>query len=176
MKQKTKKLSLTTQVTIGIILLVVVANLILGIFMTIRTRDVMKAQISERMLDISNTAADMLNGNLLKKLKAGDEISYEYTTTKRTLLQFQKNINLEYIYCLKDRGDGNFVFILDPAPDNPGEYGESVPTTDALYSASQGIPAVDDKPYTDEWGTFYSPCSSSPAPAQAVPKPLTHVW
>ena len=153
---KKKNMSLTTQMTIAIVLLILLANLILGFFMISQSIITMKAQISERMLDISNTAAATLNGNMLERLQAKDKYTFEYQTIIKKLTVFQDNINLEYIYCIKDMGNKNFVFSIDPSPTNPGEFGSPVAYTDALYAASLGTPSVDDKPYTDEWGTFYS--------------------
>ena len=55
-----------------------------------------------------------------------------------------------------DDGNGNFSFSVDPAPDDPGEFGAPVVYTEALYKASLGIPSVDEVAYTDAWGRFYS--------------------
>ena len=75
---KKKNMSLTTQMTIAIVLLILLANLILGFFMISQTIITMKAQISERMLDISNTAAATLNGDMLERLQAKDKYTFEY--------------------------------------------------------------------------------------------------
>ena len=45
---------------------------------------------------------------------------------------------------------------MDPSLNEPAEFGEEIVVTDALIKASKGISAVDEKPYTDRWGTFYS--------------------
>ena len=71
-------------------------------------------------------------------------------------MNYVDNIELEYIYCVKDRGDGTFIFTIDPTVDDPGVYGEEIVSTEALLQASKGIAAVDDVPYVDKWGRFYS--------------------
>ena len=38
----------------------------------------------------------------------------------------------------------------------PASYGDSVEYTDALATAGRGTAAVDEVPYTDQWGEFYS--------------------
>ena len=82
-----------------------------------------------------------------------------------TLTYFQDNIGLKYIYCIQDTGNKTFAFSVDPTAEDPGEFGSPIVYTDALYRASQGTPAVDDEPYEDAWGTFYSAyspvCTSS---------------
>ena len=53
-------------------------------------------------------------------------------------------------------GDGSFTFGIDPDPVSPGEFGSPVVYTDALHKASLGTPSVDETPYEDTWGRFYS--------------------
>ena len=53
-------------------------------------------------------------------------------------------------------GNKTFTFTIDPDEDDPGEFGEPIVYTDALYSASQGVAAIDDVAYEDKWGRFYS--------------------
>ena len=45
---------------------------------------------------------------------------------------------------------------MDTDPVAPGHYGDEVEFTDALAKAGKGTAAVDEKPYTDQWGEFYS--------------------
>ena len=156
MRKKRKDISLSAQVTIAIIALIIIANVILGFFMINQLRNTMKAHISEHMLDLSNTAAATLDGDALGKLTADDEDTPEYKKIIKELTVFQDNINLDYIYCIKDLGNKNFVFSVDPTPVDPGEFGSPITYTDALYAASLGTPSVDKEPYTDKWGTFYS--------------------
>ncbi|MBR3316575.1 MAG: diguanylate cyclase, partial [Atopobiaceae bacterium] len=109
-----------------------------------------------RMLDISNTAAAMIDGDALKSVSPADEGTDKYESIMRTLRYFQDNIDLKYIYCIRDMGDGKFTFGLDPTVEDPGEFGSPIVYTDALYEASQGHPAADNVHYEDAWGAFYS--------------------
>lgn len=115
-----------------------------------------RTQIDSRMLDVANTAAAMLDGDVLKTLQAEDVDTPAYQDVYRTLSRFKENIELEYIYCVRDLGGGNFVFMIDPDPEAPGEFGARILYTDALYQASLGTPGVDQVAYEDEWGRFYS--------------------
>lgn len=139
-----------------ILLFLVAVNVTLGFFLTRQSNKALVSQIQGRMLDLANTAADMLDGDELKQLKAEDKDTEEYRKAIRTLSCFRDNIELEYIYCIKDMGDKQFVFTIDVDEDNPGEFGSPVVYTDALYTASLGTPDVDDVPYEDAWGKFYS--------------------
>ena len=141
-------------IIIGFFLLVV--NVTLGIILTRQSSNAIRTMIRNRMLDISNTAAAMLDGDTLEVLEAGDEDTPEYQEVLRILTYYQDNIDLKYIYCIRDMGNKRFVFTVDPTIDDPGEFGEPVVYTDALYRASLGEPSVDSEPYEDDWGRFYS--------------------
>ena len=138
---------------------IVVANITLGAVLYVNSRAVMKTLVDGRMLDISNTAASMLDGDDLEKLQSGDVDSPEYRRIFHTLGHFRDSIELNYIYCIRDTGvsgPGRFVFTVDPTVADPAPFGAPVVFTKALEAASQGTPAVDDVPYKDDWGQFYS--------------------
>ncbi len=139
-----------------LILILVAMNVGLDIILTVQSGNSMKSLISSRMLDITNTAADMIDGDALKRVTPADAGTPEYDEIMKTLTYFQDNIELEYIYCIQDAGNKNFVLGLDPTVEDPGEFGSPITYTDALYEASKGIPSVDTSSYEDAWGTFYS--------------------
>ena len=151
-----KGLGMTTRFILLIAILMLAVNFTLGVMMMNQSKNVMKTMISQRMLDISNSAAAMLDGDALAKLTADDKDSEAYKSVSDTLTVFQDNIDLEYIYCIKPVGEKEFVFGIDPTPVDPGEFGSPIVYTEALYTASKGHSAVDEEPYTDAWGTFYS--------------------
>lgn len=139
---------------ISVFLLIV--NISLGFVLTRQSSAAMRSLIESRMLDVSNTAADLLDGDSLETLQAEDRDTPQYQNVLKMLTCFEENIELEYIYCVRDMGDGSFAFMIDPDPEAPGEFGEHIPYTDALYHASLGTPSVDKEPYQDSWGRFYS--------------------
>ncbi|MBQ6255535.1 MAG: hypothetical protein IJJ60_03000, partial [Clostridia bacterium] len=149
-------MSLRVRAVLLVAVLLLTTNLGLGALLAIQAHDAMKTLIDGRMLDIVNTAAAMLDGDILEKLEAADQDTPEYQAMMGTLSCFQKNINLAYIYCIRDMGNRQFVFILDPDEEDPAEFGSSIQYTDALYTASKGSPAVDDQPSVDRWGCVYS--------------------
>ena len=151
-----KRLKLRTRLILLVSIVILVSNLALGTVLILQSRSATKTQINERMLDIVNTAADMLDGDVLDRLTAEDEGTAEYQQVMDTLVKFRDNINLDYIYYVKDKGDGTFTFGIDTDPVAPADFGSPVVYTDALYTASQGTPAVDKEPYEDAWGRFYS--------------------
>ncbi|MBR6221833.1 MAG: response regulator [Lachnospiraceae bacterium] len=144
------------RLVIIISILLLSANLLLGKRLVNDSRKALKTLIHNRMLDISNTSADMLNGDDLKDLKAEDKGTPKYQAINDTLAIFQDNIDLKYIYCVRAKSEKEFVFTVDPTIEDPGEFGSPVVYTDALYSASKGESSVDEEPYEDSWGSFYS--------------------
>lgn len=134
----------------------ILVNVTLGVFLISLSQRALTAQIEGRMLDIANTAADMLDGDDLKKLKKEDYDTKEYQDIIKTLQGFQSNIQLQYIYCIQRVGEKEFAFSVDATKDDPGEFGDPIVYTDALYEASLGTASVDKVPYEDAWGRFYS--------------------
>ena len=153
---KRKKISLRLKAILLVSLIILITNLGLGTALMHQSRKATKTQINERMLDVVNTAASMLNGDVLQQLTAEDRETPEYLAVYNTLARFRDNINLDYIYYVRDMGDGTFTFGIDTDPIAPGEFGSPVVYTDALYRASRGVPSVDEEPYEDQWGRFYS--------------------
>ena len=140
-----KKLNRAAKYTLFICIGLIIFNVVFGYVLSAVAVKAMRTQINERMLDVSNTAAAMLNGDELARISADDYGSPEYENVMKTLTYFQDNIELEYIYCIIQVSEKEFVFGLDP-----------IVYTDALYNASLGIAGVDENPYEDDWGSFYS--------------------
>ena len=134
----------------------ILLNITLGVVLIRLSSDALITQIEERMLDVANTAADMLDGDELEKLTKDDADTPEYQRVVDTLSNFWSNIQLKYIYCIQQVGEREFAFSIDPTQPDPGEFGEPVVYTDALYEASKGTASVDKVPYEDAWGRFYS--------------------
>ena len=151
-----KKFNRTSVYIATAALVLFTVNITLGFFLTKESSLAMKALIQNRMLDISNTAAAMLDGDVLATVQAEDRETAEYQDILKTLTYYQDNIDLKYIYCIRDMGNGEFVFTIDPTLEDPGEFGEPIVYTDALYEASTGKASVDNTPYEDKWGRFYS--------------------
>ncbi len=133
-------------VSISILCFVSVLNVRAGINKAIR----------QRMLDIANCASGSVNGDVLEKLTAEDSDTPEYRSIYDQLAIFRDNVELEYVYGIKDEGNGHFTFTVDPAIDAPAPFGGDVEYTEALAASAKGMAAVDETPYTDAWGTFYS--------------------
>ncbi len=153
---KRRSISLTTKIILGVSVFLLLADVFLGVSMTMQSRGAIKTLINSRMIDMSNTAASMLDGDVVGSFTAEDEGSEAYEAEMDKLRAFQNNMELKFIYCVKQAGEREFVFSIDPDVESHGEFGSPVVYTDALYKASQGEASVDLNPYEDAWGKFYS--------------------
>lgn len=151
-----KRLSPAARSLILICAFLLAMNFLLGFVLIRNSQQAIREQVESRMLDVSNTAAAMLDGDILRTLQAEDANTPEYKAIHNTLFRFEQNIELAYIYCVRALDDGSFVFTIDPDPESPGAFGDHIPYTEALYNASLGTPGVDKEAYVDQWGRFYS--------------------
>lgn len=143
-----------------IIMLVEVIILITSsLFCTVsiyRARVGIRKAIQQRMLDISNCAAGSVNGDVLATLDESTIGTPEYDDLYSRLAVFRDNVELEYVYAIKQVGEKDFIFTMDLDQVRPAAYGDSVKYTEALASAGRGVASVDEVPYSDSWGVFYS--------------------
>ena len=148
--------SLSTKIIIMTECILLVSSILFCSVSIYRSRVGIRRAIQQRMLDIANCAAGSVNGEVMKSLTEDQVGSIAYNKVYDTLAVFRDNVELEYVYCIKEASPGNFIFTMDLDQVSPASYGDSVEYTDALNNAGKGIPSVDEVPYTDQWGTFYS--------------------
>ncbi len=151
-------MKLTTKYLLMICSVVFAVNLVMGFVIAQQSKETLATQINARMLNVANTAAASIDGDMLKAVTADDKAagSESYKEIMDTLTLYLENSDVTYIYTIQDMGNDKFAFIIDSDPVNPGEFGEEVVTTEALIDAAKGTPGVDQEPFTDSWGRFYS--------------------
>ncbi|MER1994321.1 MAG: hypothetical protein ABS897_09820, partial [Eubacteriales bacterium] len=148
--------SLSTKIILVVEAILLFSSAIFCVVSISRAQIAIRASIRQRMVDIANCAAGSVNGDILETLTADSIGSPEYETAYDSIAVFRDNVELEYIYCIKDEGDGRFTFTVDTDPEDPASWGDEVEYTEALNRASKGTTEVDEVPYTDRWGSFYS--------------------
>ncbi len=153
---KVRRISLTLQILLINVVILVVATAVLGTISVKQSASAMDHLIKQRMMDIANTAAAEIDGDVLDALEDGDQETEEYASVLADLAAYRDNTDLEYIYCMEKTGANSFIFTVDADPEEPADWGDEVEVTDALVVAGNGTGAVDDKPYADEWGNHYS--------------------
>lgn len=154
---KKKSLSLTRQIAIIVSVLMLVINTVLGIVLMTQSKQSMMSLIQSRMLDISNTAAAMIDGDAFERIEEGSENTAGYQTIYTLLRYFQDNMECDFIYGVREDEESptGFSFVIDPS-DDPAEFGKEIVYTDALMNAGKGVAGVDKEATEDDWGRFYS--------------------
>ena len=88
---KHKRVSIVTQILVAVSVLLLAASAALGFVLTHQSKSAMSTLIQDRMLDISNTAAAMLDGDALETLSAEDAGTEPYEAAMDALRVFQEN-------------------------------------------------------------------------------------
>ena len=151
-----KSISLTTQTLITIMLFLLIAEAVIGGSLLIQSKRTMRTAIEDRMLDLANSAAVMVDPDALRRYQADPSDAESYSRVMQELAAFRDHSQIEYIYTVRHVSGDRYEFIIDSDPNAPGELGEEVKYTEALALAGSGQSAVDEKPYRDEWGRHYS--------------------
>jgi len=151
-----QKNNLSTKIILMVEAILLLSSILFCTVSIIRARNGIREAIQQRMLDIANCASGSVNGDILGSLTAEDVGSEEYNKQYNTLAIFRDNVELEYVYSIKEYENGKFIFTMDTDPDTPASFGDPVKYTEALAKAGKGTAAVDEVPYSDKWGEFYS--------------------
>lgn len=147
---------LSTKIILLVEIVLILSGSVFCVVSIINSRIGIKKSIQQRMLDIANCASGSVNGDILESLTAEDADTPEYRQVYDTLAVFRDNAETKYVYGVRNEGNGRFTFTVDTDPVAPGEFGEEVKYTEALAAAGRGTASLDETPYTDAWGTFYS--------------------
>lgn len=153
---KKQSFNIRTQALIIISVLLLVANIALGLLLMNQSRTAMKTLLNERLLDISNAAAYMIDGDVYENLTAGDKGTEAYQKIYYTLAYFTNYTTVEYVYGIRKSTKGRYIFTIDPAPENAAIFGEIVRENDAVRKLNEGRAVVTEEPYEDSYGRFYT--------------------
>ena len=153
---KSKRIGLTTKTVVIFTLILLAVNFAVGALLVSQSRYFMRQIINDRMLSIVKTAASMLDGNELAALTEADDGGEKQLEIIDTLQFFSENMDFEFIYIVRPKSDGTFVFIADADTEEPAAFGEEVVRSEALIAAGNGKLAVDSMAVGDRWGKFYT--------------------
>ena len=143
---------------------------VVGVVLTIRSVSQLKTVFWNHMESVATMAASLIDGNELeliteadaptldengRRIADGSERSCKLENILITVRAAQKDMHIPYIYITRNV-NGHQVFVVDPDVESPGAYGQEVVYTPAQPIAWSGTATVDDEPYTDEWGTYYT--------------------
>ena len=110
-KLKTNRLS--TKIIVMVVVVLILSNSVFCVVSIINSRVGIRKAIQQRMLDIANCASGSINGDVLASLTAEDAGTPKYQNIYDTLAIFRDNVELEYVYAIRDEGDGRFTFTVE---------------------------------------------------------------
>ncbi len=140
---------------IVLVTVLVAANAFLGYSLAKEAQRAMTEQIQSRMLDLARSSAALLDGDRIETITAADMSIPAYKQAYKTLEAFQDNMDVTYIYLIRNNGGESYQYIVDPA-DDPAEYGEAPVYTKAMSDAAKGAPSIELDAVEDRWGRFYT--------------------
>ncbi|MBR4627878.1 MAG: diguanylate cyclase [Ruminococcus sp.] len=156
MNSKDTKVKSSVRNFVMALALLLITHILMGVTLVTMSKKTLRDQIEQRMLDVANTAAAQIDGDVAERLTADDKDTEDYQKILTILRSFQDNIDLDYIYGINPEEDGTFTFAIDPDREDPAEFGERIEATEALKKAAKGTPSVDKVSHSDDWGRFYS--------------------
>ena len=163
MKSK-KRISYSARIAIIVSAFLLVVDAVLGGFLIYHSVTRMKTIIQNKILEISMSAANMLNEEEVYSLTIEDKENQSpaYMRAYNVLAAFKTSseegdANVAFIYALVKNEEGDIVFSVDPSNDPAGFLTEKAMLTDGLQRTfSEGTAAFDAESYVDRWGDLYS--------------------
>ena len=152
-------------------IVMVAAISVVGVLLTARALADQKKAVWDNMESVATTAATLVDGEELKQITKADMPTLDEKTGARIadgserftkieqilnkVKRSQKDMYIPYIYITRLE-NGRQVFVVDPDIDKPAQYGDEVVFTPSQPIAWAGNATVDEEPYTDEWGTYFT--------------------
>ena len=165
---KVRKLSITAKILASSLVLLILGEVIVGVAVYNRSKNLLIEQIKENVANVDRCIAATVDGDSLSKEGVLEIGSDEYNTVLDELIIYRDNAEVEYVYTIGLNESGNLMFIVDSDPEEPGLPGEDFEADEEelpnIMAAFEGTTYVNEKPYTDEWGTHlsaYSPVYDS---------------
>lgn len=158
-----KRLSLTKKVVGLTFIILLLTNIISGVFISIQSRNVTRLQLNDQIINSLHGISANIDGDKLEELLNGgtDDNSY-YNELNAYLNKAVKNCSFKFLYTIGQFKDGKFYYLVDSlkkGDEDFSEFGslletdENEPVTyDGEKRALQEGYSVTDIGYYEEWG------------------------
>lgn len=153
--KKNFKISIRAKILAGMIVCVLIATNLIGWFFIAQAKNKMLEQCKKNAISSAKIAAQRLDGDVLEKIKVGDEGTKNHKTILTQLQDFLAGDDIKYIYTMRMNGD-KLEFIVDADTEEGAAIGEEYEIYDEIAEAFEGNVTVDSEMTSDEWGDFYS--------------------
>ncbi len=154
---KVRKFKVSLKIMISVIVLLILSDVVVGVLLYDRAKNLMETQIKENAMNIDRCVAASVDGSLFKQIQAGDENSDAFRQIHDVLTIYLENSGVEYCYTIRKNDAGTAVFVVDSDPEEPGLIDDEFEgSEEEIAQAYAGETTVSKEPYTDEWGTHIS--------------------
>ncbi len=155
-KNKAKAtMSIRAKILAGMIVCVLIVTNLVGWVFIIQAKGTLLEQCKKTAKSSAKIAAQRLDGDMLEKIKPGDEGSDSHKEILQQLQDFLCGEDIKYIYTMRMEND-KLTFIVDADTEDGAAIGEEYEIYDEMAEAFEGKVTVDREMTSDEWGDFYS--------------------
>ena len=175
---KVRKISVTNLLILGVVVLFLVSDAIIGFVTYKKCESMLIDQIKQRSESIACCTAEFLDGSVHTAVQPGEENTEQYIRESIILTDVVNSTGVEYVYTVRQAADGSLEYAIDGQIEDYAPIGDKFEDEDARM-ALQGQVSSSAKPYTDEWGTHissYAPIKSDGKVVAAVAVDVSMEW
>lgn len=132
----------------------IITSVLVGVIAYFSSYNLEMSRFKQDLSSIAQGGTLIIDINEHQSIKPGGENTGIYQQQRKMMQRYRKQAGIAYMYTLVKGSDNHTKFVVDSDEKTPASIGEEYHLTSAMESAFEGHPSVEDKSYTDEWGTF----------------------
>lgn len=175
---KVRKFSIANKLIIGVILLFLISDIVLGLVIYNKSEKMLFEQIENNTMSVADSIANGIDGHVVESLKPGDEETEAYLNLSHKLTTYIERTGVEYVYLIRPSANGGIEYTADAEFEDASMIGD-VFDDDEVLPAFSGESVASSEPYTDEWGrhvSAYSPIYADDKIVAAVGVDVSMEW
>ena len=175
---KVRRISISTKLIVGVTLLFLVADAILGLLIYSKSKKMLGDQIRARAESVASAVAESVDGAMIAGFQPGDEETEEYQKLSALFSSYMERADVEYVYAIRLSGSGSLEYAADSQIEDAAGIGDEFDDPEAA-PALKGQVVSSEEPYTDDWGTHvsaYSPIYVDGKIVAAIGTDVNYEW
>ena len=152
---KVRKISITSKLIIGVIILFIVSDILLGFMAYRKSYGMLLDQIKNSVEKISTCVAVNIDSGIVTTVQPGEEETEDYLKVSNYLTDYLNSAEVEYVYTIRPAASGGMEYAIDSQIEDYSAIGDVFEDEEAA-PALQGVVVSNEEPYTDDWGTHIS--------------------
>ena len=175
---KVRKFSIANKLIIGVIILFLISDVVLGLLIYHKSQTMLLEQIKSNTMSVASSIANAIDGTIVASLEPGDEETDEYVNLSHELTAYIERAGVEFVYLIRSTADGGIEYTADAEIEDASMIGDEF-TDDEALPALSGEVVASSEPYSDEWGNHisaYSPIYAGDKVVAAVGVDVSMDW